>query len=108
MTPHHHPHPRPVGDEESWSDDEIDGILASTDDALRSSLAQILAPPADFETRVGPGAAAGLMNRSIVGTLGDLLLVGWQTVRFLAVDPPSPDDHMPDADPYDHREEDRP
>lgn len=82
--PHDPPHDLP---DELLDDDTLDGMLASTDDVLRSSLAQILAPPADLETRVGSGAAAGLMSRSLVGTAGDLLTVGWRTVRFLIVDP---------------------
>lgn len=75
-------------DDEALDDEALDGMLAAGDGALRSSLAQILAPPADLETRIGTGAAAGLMNRSLVGTAGDLLMVGWHTVRFLFTDAP--------------------
>lgn len=105
MTAHRPDHPLPADesvrgrtDEQTWSDDELDGLLAAGEDDLRASLAQILAPPADFETRVAPGAAAGLMNRSIVGTAGDLLLVGWQTLRFLVLDPPDEVNDDPEPD----------
>lgn len=99
MNPAPPPSPQSA-DDETWSEDELDGLLASGEDDLRSSLAQILAPPADFASRIGSGAAEGLMNRSIVGTTGELLLVGWQTLRFLVADPlPTPDDEREEGQP---------
>lgn len=83
-----------MNDEMPPDDGAIDAELAATDDILQRSLAQLLAPPADLETRTQDQVTNSLMSRSLLGTGADLLTVGWQTLRLMFADSePGPDDH---------------
>lgn len=85
-------HPHDVALDET----DLDAELAATELLLGDSLAQLLAPPADLETRTRRDAASTLMGRSLLGVGTDLLTVGWQTLRFLTTDPtPDPADDTP-------------
>lgn len=72
-------------------DAALDAELALTEDVLHTSLAQLLAAPADLEARTQSSVTTNLMSRSLLGTGADLLTVGWETVRFLFS--PTADDH---------------
>lgn len=77
-------------------DADLESELAATDNVLHRSLAQLLAPPADLESRTQDHVANSLMSRSLLGTGADLLTVGWQTLRLMWSEPePEPE---PDAD----------
>lgn len=73
-------------------DADLESELAATDNVLHRSLAQLLAPPADLESRTQDHVANSLMSRSLLGTGADLLTVGWQTLRLMWSEP------EPDAD----------
>lgn len=75
----------------------LDAELAATDDVLQRSLAQLLAPPADLETRTQDQVTNSLMSRSLLGTGADLLTVGWQTLRLLFSEPGA-DQHGQDTE----------
>ncbi|HQF94017.1 MAG TPA: hypothetical protein PLS46_07640 [Microthrixaceae bacterium] len=73
-------------------DADLESELAATDNVLHRSLAQLLAPPADLESRTQDHVANSLMSRSLLGTGADLLTVGWQTLRLMWSEPePEPD-----------------
>jgi len=74
---------------EPASGDDLDVELAATDPGLASSLAQLLAAPADLERRTQTQVTDSLLQRSFLGTASDVLTVGWRTIRFLVSDPPA-------------------
>jgi len=68
---------------EALSDEALDRALAQTDHLWSSSLADLLSVPDDLAERTAEEVRQTLLDRSTIVAAGDLVAVGWHTLRIL-------------------------
>ena len=68
------------------TDEALDRALEQTDHLWSASLADLLSAPADLAERTAEEVRQALLDRSTVVAAGDLLSVGWNTLRILFAD----------------------
>ncbi len=66
---------------------ELDDALTATDDLWGDRLALILEAPVDLAERTKEDVREALLTRSVMAAGGDLLSLGWNTMRVIFGDP---------------------
>lgn len=74
--------PEPLSPE-FLSPEALDRALAQTDHLWSSSLAALLSAPDDLAARTADEVRQTLLDRSTIVAAGDLVAVGWHTLRIL-------------------------
>lgn len=94
------PDPQADGPVDRGTVHELDDALTATDHLWGDRLALILEAPIDLAQRTKEDVREALLTRSVMAAGGDLLSLGWNTMRLIFGDPtPDRNDSPRTGDP---------